>query len=544
MTKPLAPENRRRRRRIKLSTAPGTAAALIPMLAAERRYGHRHQKNIRHALREFWEVLKHDPRPEDFTAANLDALQLAMEARNASHDHAVNTLRFLKQLWAWCAERKLAEEPPLLYRPQGKPGNRFGRPLNPCATAEPEPREVSYLPPKPLAVDAGKPPRREATQPSTASDSLWTICQSRYFPLRPRIGAKTRYHYRLSICRFEEMLGRGSTVDDLTDERLAEFLLYRSERGRAAETCNGDAGRLLTLWGWLARKGRIGRFPSVENLKEPRRIPLAWRREELNRLMEAVSRAKGFVAGKPAADWFSALLCLIGDARGERISAALAIRKDWIDWQTGDLLIVAEARKSKSQDMACRLTPHTLALLRRIVDDDRDLVFGEPDLSTIYRQFREIRSDAGLPTDRRSAFHRIRRSLATALHVAGLDATAALGHSSNEVTRRSYIDPRIAERVNPAAELPFHLGRAAAAPARRWTTRRWPGCRSPRHGWRPCPRQDGLQRGAVNRDNREASPASDGGAFLLRRSAHVAPCRSAAGPRKRPCHNSLRDKAL
>jgi hypothetical protein len=50
-------------------------------------------------------------------------------------------------------------------------------------------------------------------------------------------GAKTRYHYRLSICRLEEMLGRGSIVDDPTDERLAEFLLYRSERGRAAETC-------------------------------------------------------------------------------------------------------------------------------------------------------------------------------------------------------------------------------------------------------------------------------------------------------------------
>jgi integrase len=402
--------------------------------------------NVRFALREFWEVLKHDPRPADFTTGNLDALQLAMEARKASHDHAVNTLRLLKQLWTWLADSKLAEPPPLLYRAQGKPGNPNGRPLN-HATAQPP----------------GRP--RKAATPSTAPGSLWTVCTKLYFPARPRVGPKTQKHYRYAICWFEKMLGRASTVDDLTDENLAAFLRFRVESGRAAETVNGDCGRLKTLWSWLAKKRLIDRLHDVENLKEPRRIPLAWRRDELDRLMQACRRAEGFVAGKPASDWFTALLCTIWDARGERIGATLAIRKDWIDWNSGDLIIRAEVRKAASQDMACRLSAETLAALRRIIDEESELVFGRPDLSTVYRAFRQIRAAAGLTTDRRSAFHRLRRSLATHLHIAGKDATATLGHGSNEVTRRSYIDPRIAEQLNPAAALPFRLGQPDSDPA-------------------------------------------------------------------------------
>lgn len=40
-------------------------------------------------------------------------------------------------------------------------------------------------------------------------------------------------------------------------------------------------------------------------------------------------------------------------------------------------------------------------------------------------------------------FHALRRTCASHLAVAGADATAYLGHSSDAITRRHYLDPRI-----------------------------------------------------------------------------------------------------
>jgi integrase len=65
---------------------------------------------------------------------------------------------------------------------------------------------------------------------------------------------------------------------------------------------------------------------------------------------------------------------------------------------------------------------------------------------------------AGLPTDAKSKFQRIRRSHATHLHIAGGDATASLGHSSDSITRRHYLDVRLLSRQS-AEKLLFRPGR-------------------------------------------------------------------------------------
>jgi len=49
---------------------------------------------------------------------------------------------------------------------------------------------------------------------------------------------------------------------------------------------------------------------------------------------------------------------------------------------------------------------------------------------------------AGLPTDRRSKFHRIRRTVASAVAEAGGNPSEALDHASPKTTKR-YLDPRI-----------------------------------------------------------------------------------------------------
>lgn len=68
----------------------------------------------------------------------------------------------------------------------------------------------------------------------------------------------------------------------------------------------------------------------------------------------------------------------------------------------------------------------------------------------IWPKYAAILKSIGLPHDRKSLFHRLRKSVATHLTIVGLDATKALDHSSPSVTK-AYIDPRIAKQE------PIHL---------------------------------------------------------------------------------------
>jgi integrase len=68
---------------------------------------------------------------------------------------------------------------------------------------------------------------------------------------------------------------------------------------------------------------------------------------------------------------------------------------------------------------------------------------------------RKIVRDAGLDAGRGFRFHAIRRSTASHFAAQGGDATAALDHSSPRLTRRWYLDPRIADHaLRPAQVLP------------------------------------------------------------------------------------------
>jgi hypothetical protein len=69
---------------------------------------------------------------------------------------------------------------------------------------------------------------------------------------------------------------------------------------------------------------------------------------------------------------------------------------------------------------------------------------------------------AGLPQNRRSKFHRIRKTTASFYQAAGGSAQSLLDHSSPAVTRR-YLDPRIVA-PKPAHELLPKVGAPAEPP--------------------------------------------------------------------------------
>jgi integrase len=150
--------------------------------------------------------------------------------------------------------------------------------------------------------------------------------------------------------------------------------------------------------------------------------------------------------------WWTALHLVLWDT-GERIGAVLTIRWEWVNWQTGDMLIPAEFRKGQTQDMEYRLHATTLEWLQAIQPLHETLVFGEAEMATIYRAYKYLRQKAGVASDSKSAFHRMRRSVASHLHALGHNATDALKHSSEAITRGSYLDPAIAGAVRPSEVL-------------------------------------------------------------------------------------------
>ena len=110
----------------------------------------------------------------------------------------------------------------------------------------------------------------------------------------------------------------------------------------------------------------------------------------------------------------------------------------------------AETRKFGLADKMSELPPVAVEALRAIGQPCRDLVFPWPKCeSELWTQYGKILKRAGLTRDRKSKFHRMRRSAASHYEAAGGNATELCGHSTRRVTR-AYLDPRIATVVQPA----------------------------------------------------------------------------------------------
>jgi len=196
----------------------------------------------------------------------------------------------------------------------------------------------------------------------------------------------------------------------------------------------------------------------------PRRIPEAWSREELLRLFKSAREEEGRIAGVPARIWWEALLLVTWDT-GERITAIRGLRWVDVDFNWRGVKFVAENRKGGNADNLRSIADDTYLALESVkrwqesneMYESEGLIFVFPyNTATLYNQFTKILERAGLPSDARCKFHRIRRSVASHFERAGGNATELLGHSKREVTK-AYLDPKIVKRVE-AVDLLFRPG--------------------------------------------------------------------------------------
>lgn len=282
-----------------------------------------------------------------------------------------------------------------------------------------------------------------------SAQSLQSFYDLTFCPLFLRSRSpRTKVLYQSTIRTFGKFLQREPLLSDLTDETASRFLGWYRSLGRSPYSVNKERDNLLAMWRFAARKRLVEQFPDVKPDLEPVRIPQAWSKSEINRLFRACRKAEGWIAGVPASGWWLALHHVAWDS-GERVTALISLTWANVDLEGGWVTMPAETRKGGHEDRQYKISPDCIAALRAIELPLRTMVFPWPYAPTyLWLRYKEILELANLPTDRKSMFHRLRKSVASHYEAAGGDATALLGHSTRKVTA-AYLDPRIV--VQPQA---------------------------------------------------------------------------------------------
>jgi len=366
---------------------------------------------------------------------------VARLCRFLGHDIAVEDIDddLVEQFAAWLAEEPLSATSKRLYRASIR---TIARSANPDAC-------LKFIDDDGLAVPG----------------SLMRFFREVYRPQR-MTGATDGAvgQVRFVISRFAKYLGRPPLLSDLTDETVSGFMQSILDSGLSRVTANHSRGYVLALWRYAyrvykkqtGRKRLVREAPDVPKLREHRRLPVAWTIEQMQRLLTAAAETGGSIDSIPAGLWWTALLLTMYDT-GIRRGAAFAIQRCDVDLDTGWLTVPAENQKQKVEQRF-KVSGQTSDALRRIWEPPRRLLFPWPSQKTnaAWTKLTGILIRAELPHGPRDKYHKIRRT--TASHIAkaaGVSvASAVLGHSDVEVTKR-YIDPTIAgSSVNATAYLP------------------------------------------------------------------------------------------
>lgn len=277
----------------------------------------------------------------------------------------------------------------------------------------------------------------------TLNDFLDTV----YVPLKLRGRSPESVRLlRHAIKQFSKHLGRPAVLDDFDDLTVSQFLTTRAARLSPNSVARERSG-LLALWNLAQARGLVRMRPLVSPELIPEQTPRAFTEAELARLWESCGQVRGYVGPIPAGLWFQALLGVLFYT-GERITAVLRVERG--AWTRPWLAVPAEARKGSRKPQTYQLPGHVADLVDKVSAHDQPALFFWPGCSTALRaRWKRITRRAGLGDGPEVQFHALRRSFASWLAAGGGDPRAAMGHSSEKVTRR-YLDPRITQAGQPA----------------------------------------------------------------------------------------------
>jgi len=286
--------------------------------------------------------------------------------------------------------------------------------------------------------------------------SLAWFADAVYPLLRPGCGPQQLAHLGAAVRLLERWAGRRLQVAELSED-LLRGLLAAYATNRAAATVNMRRAQLLAVWRAAAESGYHPRSPGrIAKWPEPRRIPRAWSTAEVAQLVCYCRGLPGKVDGVPAGLWWASLV-LTGYWTACRASALRQARSEDFCPADGWLLIRAEVQKPNA-DQLFHLPSQAIAEIAAHHDPGRELIWPWPyHRRTFWVHLRRHVEAAGLSADRRgkNLFQRLRRTAISYAAQVSLEAARELaGHSTVELTRRYYVDPRIAPGPSALNVLP------------------------------------------------------------------------------------------
>lgn len=281
--------------------------------------------------------------------------------------------------------------------------------------------------------------------------NLISFLNEMYRPLTG-ISPRTQKLYTYTIKSFSDFLGHPAEIEDLNELSVAGFLASR-EITCSPATVAKDRAQLRALWEFACRRKLKSEWPVIRSIRVPLPLPDAWTIQEFSRLLFTVQNEQGLIAGMPKRLYWKALLLVCYDT-AERIGSVMQIRVS--DVSSSSVLFRAEHRKNKTRDIIRGLGLDTHNAIHAIRFPEREVLFPFPykNINYIYRLFGDILKRAGLPSNRRTKFHKIRRTSASFFEAAVPgSAQKLLDHSSPKTTER-YLDPRVTGGVSDPNLIP------------------------------------------------------------------------------------------
>lgn len=283
---------------------------------------------------------------------------------------------------------------------------------------------------------------------------LIDLYEEHYAPARLiQANPHTKDRFRYEIRRLAELLGRTPTTADLNTNTISRLMSQGIEQGLSTETVAGTRKKFVALWRFAHQRRFVEEYPDVPDIKVERDPPVAWTREEMEKLLSVCAKQKGYMCGVPANLWWHSLHIVALDT-GTRLGAML--KCEWADVSLAKATILFRGRTQKNKrGQVHPLRPEAVQELALIQEPQRKLVWPLPyHRSNVTYHYKKLLSEAGLPYGRSDMFHKLRKTAATWFEQAGGNATELLGHASRKHTKDSYLDESQIERPHPASLLP------------------------------------------------------------------------------------------
>lgn len=285
--------------------------------------------------------------------------------------------------------------------------------------------------------------------------SVAEYVRDNYLPSRLDMRRGSAKQLELAAKQFDTFAGK--SVWELSDDLLSRFLRNLLDGGLAESTVVTKRQQLLTVWRHAWKKGRAEQQPrDVPRPHVPERIPRAWTTAQMAAIVRECRGKSGFVAGIPAAAWWSSL-ALAAYWTGARISALLSTRTADCDLEQGCLIIRAQSQKQRT-DQFWWLSPQAVESIREHYSGKRLLVWPHAwHPQTVWKKFRKIVTAAGVPVGKGHCelFYRIRRTSISYAAAVDLElARRQAGHKTSATTLKHYVDPFVVRARSAADVLP------------------------------------------------------------------------------------------